>query len=409
MRDSDLERLKAVGLADVYKGGQHAAVLDRRGDVLRFVYRSAYLEAEGEPVATTLPATLEPVALAGGAVPPFFAGLLPEGRRLTNLRRAVKTSADDELSLLLAVGRDTIGDVQVVPAGEPPESPETRVVLDGDVSTTRFADVLSDAGVVDPVGLPGVQEKASARMISVPVHQAGERYLLKVDPPEYPHVVENEALFLALAREVGVPSAEARVVRDAGGRAGLLVKRFDRVALPDGGARSLACEDACQVLARWPADKYALSAEDAVLGLARHCPARTLAVRDLYRQLVFAWLTGNGDVHAKNLSILRTEGGEWRVSPAYDLPATVPYGDRTLALSVQGRTEGVSRRRWLAFAEAIGLPSRTAVRALDELLDGLADLVEGIQDGVLPLPQRAAADWAAELRHRHRITRGDST
>ena len=43
--------------------------------------------------------------------------LLPEGRRLGALRRAVKTSADDELSLLLAVGADAIGDVQVVPSG----------------------------------------------------------------------------------------------------------------------------------------------------------------------------------------------------------------------------------------------------------------------------------------------------
>jgi len=36
-----------------------------------------------------------------GALPSYFSGLLPEGRRLGALRRAVKTSADDELSLLL--------------------------------------------------------------------------------------------------------------------------------------------------------------------------------------------------------------------------------------------------------------------------------------------------------------------
>jgi len=56
----------------------------------------------------------EPVVRPGGALPAYFAGLLPEGRRLSALRRAVKTSADDELSLLLAVGADAIGDVQVV-------------------------------------------------------------------------------------------------------------------------------------------------------------------------------------------------------------------------------------------------------------------------------------------------------
>ena len=72
-------------------------------------------------IATTLPVTTTPVTTLGGAVPAFFAGLLPEGRRLSALRQGVKTSADDELSLLLGVGGDTIGDVRVVPAGASPD------------------------------------------------------------------------------------------------------------------------------------------------------------------------------------------------------------------------------------------------------------------------------------------------
>jgi hypothetical protein len=39
------------------------------------------------------------------------------------LKDAVKTSLGDELSLLLAVGADVPGDVQIVPAGEIPEEP----------------------------------------------------------------------------------------------------------------------------------------------------------------------------------------------------------------------------------------------------------------------------------------------
>ncbi|WP_414819923.1 HipA domain-containing protein [Serinicoccus sp. CNJ-927] len=38
-----------------------------------------------------------------------------------------------------------------------------------------------------------------------------------------------------------------------------------------------------------------------------------------------AWATGNGDLHAKNLSVLQRDG-EWRVAPVYDVPSTVPYG-----------------------------------------------------------------------------------
>ena len=58
-----------------------------------------------------------PVVTTGGAVPPFFAGLLPEGVRLGVVTSSTKTSADDHLTLLLAIGADTVGNVRVVPAG----------------------------------------------------------------------------------------------------------------------------------------------------------------------------------------------------------------------------------------------------------------------------------------------------
>lgn len=400
MTGVELEALTTVGVADVYKAGRIAAVLRRGADGVEFAYRPDYLDTGHPAAATTLPLSDEPVRTHAGAVPPFFAGLLPEGRRLSSLRRAVKTSADDELTLLLAVGRDAIGDVQVVPEGRALTPAEPLVQVARDWSEVRFADVLADAGVVDPVALPGVQDKASARMVSVPIGRAGERYLLKINPPEYPYVVENEAFFLELARQVHMDSAAASIVRDVDERPGLLVRRFDRLAQPSGSAVALACEDACQVLGRWPADKYNLTAEEVVTGLAAHCAARAVALRALYRQLCFAWLTGNGDVHAKNLSILATPEAEWRVAPAYDLPSTVPYGDTSLALSLQGRTRGLSRRHLLGFAEGIGLSARVALKVLDELIARLADLEQRLRDGALPFSQRVTADLIAELRHR---------
>jgi serine/threonine-protein kinase HipA len=403
---ADLQALTSVQVADVHKEGRWAAMLSRKPEGVEFAYRPEYIERNGPAVATTLPLTDRSVSTHAGAVPPFFAGLLPEGRRLSSLRRAVKTSADDELSLLLAVGRDTIGDVQVVPAGQEPTPAEPLVQVQKDWSEVHFTDVLADAGVVDPVALPGVQDKVSARMISVPVGQAGRRYLLKVDPPEFPHVVENEAFFLSLAKEVRMECASAKVVRDADGRAGLLVRRFDREPQPNGETLALACEDACQVLGRWPADKYNLTMEQVVGGLAEHCPARLVAVRRLFQQVCFAWLTGNGDVHAKNVAILALPQREWRVAPAYDLPSTVPYGDTSLALSIQGRTTGLSRNHLLAFGVEVGLPERAAVKVLDELLVRLSDLEERLRDGAIPFARKTIADLTAELRFRRRQALG---
>lgn len=400
MTASGFDRLRKVQVADVHKAGRPAATLRRVDEGVEFAYRADYLDDGARPVATTLPLTDEPVVTRGGAVPPFFAGLLPEGRRLSSLRRALKTSADDELSLLLAIGGDAIGDVQVVASGREPGPVEPAAQVTKAWSEVSFGDVLADAGVIDPVGLPGVQDKVSARVISVPLRRAGERYLLKIDPPEYPHLVLNEAFFLARARRARMDVAQAEVVHDRDGHAGLLVRRFDRLADPSGSTLALACEDACQVLGRWPADKYNLTSEQVVVALADQCAARSVALRALYRQLCFGWLTGNGDIHAKNLSILATADGEWRVSPAYDLPSTVPYGDKSLALSLQGRTTGIARGRLLSFASTVGLSERVALNVLDDLLARLEGLDQDLRDGALGFSENVTIELIKELRFR---------
>ena len=85
----DVAALTQVAIADVYKKGRLAARLVRDNGTVRFEYDPDYLSRREPAVATTLPLTEEPVVTARGAVPTYFAGLLPEGRRLSGLRRAV--------------------------------------------------------------------------------------------------------------------------------------------------------------------------------------------------------------------------------------------------------------------------------------------------------------------------------
>lgn len=385
--------------ATVLKQRMPAGSLQRRTDAVVFAYDEAYVASGGAPVATTLPATTNPVVThAPGALPPFFSGLLPEGRRLTALRSAVKTSADDELTLLLAVGGDAIGDVQVVPAGEEPGDVEPRVSV-SDWSDVRFDDLLAasvgGAGQIDRVALPGVQDKVSARMINVPVARADERYLLKLDPPEFPHLVANEAFFLEAARRSGIEAADAEVVRDAVGTPGLLVRRFDRVPASDGGVGMLAQEDACQALSRYPADKYRVTTEEVIEALADVCRARPVAALTLIRQFAFAYLTCNGDAHAKNFSVLCTEDGEWRVAPAYDVPTSYVYGDHTMALPLNGKSrEDIGRQDFVELGRAVGVRTRAIESALDELVEHVGPWIDDVaslpfDEGVLRKLQRA--------------------
>ena len=123
-------------------------------------------------------------------------------------------------------------------------------------------------------------------------------------------------------------------------------------------------EDAAQVLDVLPAAKYAVTSEEVTLALARRTAAPVVATRNLYLQFLFAWLTGNGDLHAKNVSILQAPDGRWKVAPIYDVPCTAVYRDFSMALSIDGRTTNLRTRHWEAFADSIGLPQAAARSAM---------------------------------------------
>jgi HipA-like protein len=139
-----LDDLRHVEVATVWKAGRLAADLRRDTEGVTFEYAADYA---GEAVAITLPRDAGPVRYTGGALPPFFSGLLP-------------------------------------------------------------------------VAIAGVQDKVSGRMIALPVAHAGAAWILKLDPPEFPHLVANEAFFLAAARSSGLDVAEAEIVRDRTGSLG---------------------------------------------------------------------------------------------------------------------------------------------------------------------------------------------
>ncbi|MGO4435838.1 HipA domain-containing protein, partial [Paenarthrobacter sp. RAF9] len=121
-------------------------------------------------------------------------------------------------------------------------------------------------------------------------------------------------------------------------------------------------EDGTQVLGLPPASKYGVASEDVAAALARMCKAPVVASRNLYLQFLFAWLTGNGDLHAKNLAILGGPAG-FAMAPVYDVPCTLLYGDETLALPVAGKTRNLKARHWAEFAVTLGLPRRAAESA----------------------------------------------
>jgi serine/threonine-protein kinase HipA len=221
------------------------------------------------------------------------------------------------------------------------------------------------------VTVAGIQPKVSAARISVPLRGKSRRrdYILKLSPPELPRLVENEAFFMQLARSIRLDTAVVKLVHDRNGQAGLLVERFDRVQRATEEPSPLARihqEDACQLLDRYPADKYRISLTEVAEAL-ESCSAPIAERLRLLQLQALSYLIGNGDLHAKNISIQVVEG-RVRLTPIYDLLSTLPYGDESLALKLEGRDKELRAKDFIAFGERVGVRAPATRRMLDSLV-----------------------------------------
>lgn len=367
---------KSIDRADVYRGPELMGTLERTdvGSVFRYDPR-LYDKPGG--ISFRMPFARREFTAGGGSIPPFFAGLLPEGARLTAIKDAVKTSLDDQFSLLLAAGPDFVGDVSVVPEGQILAESPARIDI-GRLTSITFDDVwrkVVGEAALEEKSIAGVHRKISAQRISMPIRgksNAGE-FILKLNSPDKPDLVANEAFFLKFAKICRIDAVQARIVFDSAGMSGLLVRRFDReVDSNNQRASKLHVEDACQFLDRYPASKYTVSFAEVLQGILEFATASKAEVLKCLRLYAFAYLIANGDLHAKNISLITKRDGRVELSPAYDVLSTLPYGDNKMALKVEGRDDNIKSRDLIATADRLGIPSEAVGLMLKKLIDQVA-------------------------------------
>ncbi|MCK4819057.1 HipA domain-containing protein, partial [bacterium] len=229
-------------------------------------------------------------------------------------------------------------------------------------------------GIVDEISLPGIQDKISANLISFPVKtkRKNKAYILKLNPSDKPLLVENEHFFLEMADDCGIETAKSEVVVDRNNESGLLVERFDRIfTSKQDYPTKVHQEDACQFLDRYPADKYTqISCRMIAEGIEKFCAAPIIEIAKFLKLIGFSYLIGNGDFHAKNVSIHtscltnRTE-----LTPAYDLLSTLPYGDNRMALKFEGRDDNLKKSDFVTFGKRHGVNEGVVASMLNELCE----------------------------------------
>lgn len=404
-----------VQVADVWRETTLVGSVTRTPRGSDFDYDEAFFAKHGRQeggLAVHLPYVQRHVETLGSNLHTYFAGLLPEGLRLRVLIQRTKTSEDDLLSLLIAAGTDTVGDLSVVPRGEGlvmPGSRAERWSPDTVLFKELFEQSLSRTGTdADEPVIPGVQEKLSASTISFPLTPRGRHaYILKLNPDGKPQLVQSEHFFMQMARDCGLRVATTRLIHDREKNPGLLVERFDRVWLKaEKRFLRLHQEDACQFLNRYPADKYRIPCSDIAEGIRETCAAPIPEMARFLLLIAFSYIIGNGDLHAKNVSILAGgPAGGFRLSPAYDLLTTLPYADHHMALQFEGRKDNLKRAHFIAFGKRYGVNEDAVSKMLDRLCDAAGPWMERLEE--IGFDERKTRFLRETMRKRLGELRGD--
>ena len=356
---------KTINELEIYKKNEFAGVIRRTDSGCVFELNAAFRTQTNESYFSyCIAKDASKVMMQGDNLPPFFAGLLPEGRRLNALVDKIKTSKDDLFSLFSAVGGDCIGDIYV---GNPAkvQFPPAKKLEDVNFYSFFEETIAPESALFDSQALAGVQEKISASMISFPLKltNTGKSYILKLNPSDKPNLIQNEFCCLQLAKQCGFTVAKAKLVKDKDQHTGLLVERFDRDM-----QTKIHQEDACQFLDRYPADKYRITVNQIADAIMRITNAPQLEILQLLRQIAFSYLICNGDLHAKNISLQTLADKTITLTPLYDLISTAVYSDFNMAIKLDGRDDNMKRKVFIDFAERYQISVKAIHSTLDKLL-----------------------------------------
>uniref|UniRef100_E1TGH1 HipA N-terminal domain protein n=1 Tax=Burkholderia sp. (strain CCGE1003) TaxID=640512 RepID=E1TGH1_BURSG len=370
-----MARLTHSRALSVWANGERVGTwrLPPRGP-MEFSYDTAWIGSPaGRPLSLSLPFMPGNMAHKGPRVLNYFDNLLPDSEVIRKrIAQRYRTGTLDAFDLLQAIGRDCVGAVQLLAEDEAPMgvdridgTPLSEGEIEAMLTRTVSAPALGPAEQSDDdfrISLAGAQEKTAllwhdgrwkrphgatptTHIFKLPLGLVGNKLA------DLSTSVENEWLCLRILRAYGLPVANTEVMTFGRQRV-LSVERFDRQLHSSGQwLLRLPQEDFCQVYGVPSHRKYENEGGPGVLDLARVLQQSVAASQDietlLASQILF-WMLAAPDGHAKNFSIRLLAGGQYRLTPLYDVMSIWP---------VEGN--GPNQWSWFKARLAMGMWSRS--------------------------------------------------
>ena len=318
---------------------------------------------------------------------PFFEGLLPEGEIRRQIADFAHVSSTSVIRLLDKYGADIAGALVITNDDSSNDEESGYSEISEDEICRKIAQKnripIIFSGKSIRLSLAGAENK-------VPVLFREGKYYLPLGKSASSHIikatdefVDNEFICNRLAFYCGLKVPEMNVV-DFCGKTALLIKRYDRTVSEDGLVSRLHQEDFCQALGVVSENKYeenggpGLKTSIGLIQKSSDDPVNDL--RGFLSSLVFNFIIGNCDAHAKNFSLLYDINLKKKhLAPFYDVVCSSIYEqfDNSLAMKI-GKKRDLSR---IVYSDFLSIASKKLISdIIDELISVFPTAVEKVEN-----------------------------
>lgn len=329
---------------------------------------------------------------ARGNARAWFRQLLPDAAQCVRLAHRLGVTPGHEFALLAQLGQDCQGALSLTRSGgESVPVPHGSQQPLGDVDLARLAAALETGNAALEFDAPGCLLPGSRGQ--VPCVLAGEgvalvggagntsTWVARLGREGLEAAVDNEALCMALAAELELPVPASRHL--PGTVPLLLTARLDRLESPGGIIRRRHIENFGQLAGLHPEQAYeregGLGVSDCADLVRRHSTAPVLDLRALLRWLVYCFLAGIGQAHARHLFLVALPTGP-RLAFGGGLLSTHVYPalSERMAMRIGGedRPDWIRLARWLDMARELGVGRRYMLGLLEEMATALPRAAE---------------------------------
>ncbi|ORJ62483.1 type II toxin-antitoxin system HipA family toxin [Geothermobacter hydrogeniphilus] len=396
----------------IFMNGEKVGLLSRASNgKLAFQYDATWLDSKsGRPLSLSMPLTDQ--TYSGDEVENYFDNLLPDSQPIRNrIQQRFGARSNRGFDLLWHVGSDCVGAIQLLPEDTQVDVQkiESESLSDAEIAETLKSYRTMPLGMREDkefrISIAGAQEKTALLRLDDewhrPLGMTPTSHIFKLPIGRIEHSgmdlsdsVENEWLCHAILKAYEIPVANTEMMTFEDTKA-LVVERFDRRWSTDKSwLIRLPQEDMCQALGVPPALKYESDGGPGIEQIMKLLlgSAHSLADRRTFMTRVFLfWVLGAIDGHAKNFSLALKPGGEFQLTPAYDVLSAYPLIAKkqleqrrmTMAMSLRGKNrqyqwERMFGRHWLSTAKRCNFPSDEMTQIIERIMGEMDPVIERV-------------------------------